>query len=65
MEITLPTAEIGTKYQKYLDATPSSKEDKAFGLTLLDLWEQTTVTVTDGTIRVTLAPHASAAYRIL
>lgn len=52
MEITLPLNRIGKEM-------PSD-------VTLIDLWEQTTVIeIVDGTIRAIVAPHACAAYRIL
>lgn len=50
-EITLPLSEIG--------------KEASSDATLFDLWEKNTIKLADDTIRVTLAPHACAAYRIL
>ncbi len=55
MEISLPITAIGNK----------NINKNTSDLTLLNLWDKTNKNIEDDTIRVTLAPHACAAYSFL
>ena len=64
-EFSLLLTEIRTKNKNFTEKIASTQSNSDFTLSLFDLWKKESITVTDDTFHVTLAPHACAAYRIL